>query len=75
MSIILCRGTEGVKTDAKNDATARSAACFYTMNVKYKTVFKRRHICRYENCIVGFWVMGYGFGSSGIRRLRRKLMF
>jgi len=34
----------GGKTDAKNDATARSAACFYTMNTKYKAFFMRRHI-------------------------------
>ncbi|HJH29257.1 MAG TPA: hypothetical protein C5S51_06130 [Methanosarcinaceae archaeon] len=42
----------------KTTRPRKSAARFDTMNAKYKTVFKRRHICRYENCIVGFGVMG-----------------
>ncbi|HJH30239.1 MAG TPA: hypothetical protein C5S51_11250 [Methanosarcinaceae archaeon] len=65
----------GGKTDAKNDATARSAARSYTMNTKYKAFFMRRYICRYENCIVVFGVVSCcGFGGSGIRRLRRERM-
>ncbi|HJH29989.1 MAG TPA: hypothetical protein C5S51_09925 [Methanosarcinaceae archaeon] len=42
----------------RKTARPRAAVFFQTMNAKYKTVFKRRHICRYENCIVGFEVMG-----------------
>jgi hypothetical protein len=34
----------------------RSAACSYTINMKYKTVFKRCHICRYENSMFGLWI-------------------
>ena len=45
-----------------------------TQTMKYKTVFNRIHICRYENCMVGFVGMGHGFGSSEMRRLRRELM-
>jgi len=42
----------------KTTRPRKSVARSYTMNAKYKMVFKRHHICRYENCMVGFEVMG-----------------
>ncbi len=74
VSTVQCHYMGVSQTDAKNDATARSAARSYTMNVKYKTVFKRCRIYRYENCMVVFISLSHGFGSSGTCRLRRELM-
>ncbi len=50
VSTVHCHYMGVSQTNAKNDATARSAARSHTMNVKCKTVFKRCRICRYENC-------------------------
>ncbi len=48
---------KGLRKMQKTTRPRKSAARSYTMNAKYKTVFKQRHICRYENCIVGFGVV------------------
>ena len=58
------------KTTRPRESAARS----YTINMKYKTVFKRCNICKYENCMVGFVDLGHGFASSGMCRMRLELM-